>query len=58
MNVMEIMVVVVRFATTLGEALHVLAEMGTYWMVMERIVQVPKQSMHFNYTCIILNRYQ
>ena len=40
------MVVVVRIAPTLKEALNVLVERGICYMMMEGNVQVPKQSMY------------
>ena len=43
MNVKLTMVVVVRFAQTLKEALNVLVERAIYYMMMEDNVQVPKQ---------------
>ena len=46
MNVMMTMVVVVRIAPTLKEALSVLVERGICYMMMEGNVQVPKQSMY------------
>ena len=36
--------VVVRFVSTLEEALNVLVQMGIYYIMMEGNVQVPKQS--------------
>ena len=47
MNVMEVLMAVI-FALILKEALNVLVEMATCWMVTKDIVQVPIQSMYFN----------
>ena len=40
MNVMTTMVAVVRYATTLKEAMNVLVEMAMNWILMDEIVQV------------------
>ena len=40
MNVMTTMVAVVRYATTLKEAMNVLVEMAMNWILMDETVQV------------------